>query len=97
MKTNVSTLVCFVTMAALVSTGSLRAAPAKQTAVKVADAIIVRPIALTATLAGGALFALSLPVTALTKTVKPTADMLVVKPAHATFKRPLGDMDALGD
>jgi hypothetical protein len=46
---------------------------------------------------GSAIFVVSLPVTAISKSVKKTADTLVVKPANATFTRPLGDMDALID
>jgi hypothetical protein len=38
-----------------------------------------------------------LPVAAVSKSVKQTADVLVVKPAKMTFTRPLGDMDALTD
>ncbi len=65
--------------------------------VKAADAVIVRPICFASTVVGSALFVLSLPVTAPLKKTKSTADMLVVKPANATFKRPLGDMDAMAD
>jgi hypothetical protein len=36
-------------------------------------------------------------VTAINKAVKPTADRLVVRPAKATFQRPIGDLDAMAD
>lgn len=65
--------------------------------VKAADAAIVRPISFASMVVGSALFTLSLPVTAIAKKVKPAADALVLKPARATFKRPLGDMDAMAD
>jgi hypothetical protein len=59
------------------------------------DALVVRPGCLVATVLGSAVFVVALPVAAISKSVKKTADTLVVKPADATFKRPLGDMDAL--
>jgi hypothetical protein len=62
-----------------------------------ADAIVVRPACLVATAVGSAVFVLALPWAAVSKSVKQTADTLVVKPAAATFTRPMGDMDALKD
>ena len=62
-----------------------------------ADALVVRPACLVATAVGSAVFVLALPWAALSKSVKQTADTLVVKPANATFTRPMGDMDALKD
>lgn len=67
------------------------------TLVKVADAAIVRPLGVASTAIGAVLFTLSLPVSAPLKKTKCTANLLVVKPAQATFKRPLGDMDAMAD
>lgn len=60
-----------------------------------ADTLVVRPVCLAATVVGSAVFVVSLPVAALSKSVKQSAKTLVVKPAQATFTRPLGDMDAL--
>jgi hypothetical protein len=60
-----------------------------------ADALVVRPACLVATVVGSAVFVVALPAALLSKSVKKTADTLVVKPANATFTRPLGDMDAL--
>ena len=62
-----------------------------------ADAVVIRPACLVATVLGSAFFVVSLPVAAISKSVKKTANTLVVKPANATFTRPLGDMDALID
>jgi hypothetical protein len=62
-----------------------------------ADALVVRPACLVATVVGSAVFVVALPVAAISKSVKKTADVLVVKPAQATFTRPLGDMGALAD
>jgi hypothetical protein len=60
-----------------------------------ADALVVRPACLVATVVGSAVFVVALPWAAISKTVKKTANALVAKPANATFTRPLGDMDAL--
>jgi hypothetical protein len=62
-----------------------------------ADALVVRPACLVATVVGSAVFVVALPAALLSKTVKKTANTLVVKPANATFTRPLGDMNALKD
>ena len=62
-----------------------------------ADAIVVRPACLVATVVGSAAFVVALPAALFSKSVKKTADALVVKPAKATFTRPLGDMEALND
>ena len=61
------------------------------------DAFVIRPGCLVATALGSAVFVVALPVAALSKSVKKTANTLVVKPANATFTRPLGDMSALVD
>ncbi|MGD0260565.1 MAG: hypothetical protein ABSD29_12165 [Verrucomicrobiota bacterium] len=61
------------------------------------DAVVIRPACLAATVIGSAVFVVALPVAAISKSVKKTANTLVVKPANATFTRPLGDMDALMD
>ena len=62
-----------------------------------ADAVVVRPLCLASTIVGSALFVVALPVAAASKSVKPTAEALVAKPAAATFKRPLGDLDAMAE
>jgi hypothetical protein len=62
-----------------------------------ADVVVIRPACLVATVVGSAFFVVSLPVAAISKSVKKTADTLVVRPAKATFTRPVGDMDALLD
>jgi len=61
----------------------------------IADTVIVRPGCLVATAIGSAFFVISLPIAAITKSVKPAANALVIKPGRATFVRPLGDLDAL--
>jgi hypothetical protein len=62
-----------------------------------ADAILVRPMCFVATVLGSAVFVVTLPFTAPCGGVHTAADALVVRPAHATFTRDLGDMEALSD
>ena len=57
----------------------------------VADTLVVRPACFVATVVGAACFVVALPFAALSKSVKKTGNILVVKPAQATFTRPLGD------
>lgn len=61
----------------------------------VADAVIVRPGWFVATVAGTAIFVVTLPFAAMSRSVDKTANSLVVKPAQATFTRPLGDFSTL--
>jgi hypothetical protein len=63
----------------------------------VADVVVVRPLCLAMTALGAAFFVVSLPVAAIAKSVKSSAHTLVIKPAQATFTRPLGDLDALSN
>lgn len=63
----------------------------------IADIVVVRPACLVATAVGAGFFLVSLPFAAMSKSVKRTADTLVGKPARATFTRPIGEMDTLGD
>jgi hypothetical protein len=63
----------------------------------IADVVVVRPFCLVATVIGSAFFVASLPIAAISGSVKKTAHTLVVKPARATFTRPLGDVEALTD
>ena len=57
----------------------------------VADALIVRPLGICATILGVGLFVISLPFSALGKNVKEAGQKLVVAPAKFTFVRPLGE------
>jgi hypothetical protein len=56
-----------------------------------ADVVLARPLWLVATVIGTGLFVVTLPVAAMSKSVNKTGRTLVVKPAQATFTRPLGD------
>ncbi|MFO7646933.1 hypothetical protein [Halomonas sp. 3H] len=56
----------------------------------VADALIARPLLAVATVAGTAVFLVSLPFTALGGGVDTAAETLIKTPAEATFRRCLG-------
>ena len=60
-----------------------------------ADVLLVRPLCFVATVVGSALFVVALPVAAISKSTGATARGLVVRPARATFSRPIGDMSDL--
>lgn len=60
------------------------------------DLVLTRPGGFLATLAGTAVFVVSLPFSALGGNTHEAWDSLVVTPAVYTFKRPLGNFDAKG-
>jgi hypothetical protein len=95
MKTKLITAVCALAILSLgVNTCSAEADDDLKVA---ADTLVVRPVCLIATAVGTSLFIVSLPIAAISRSVKRTARVLVVRPARATFTRPLGDMEALED
>jgi len=55
------------------------------------DIALVRPLGLAATVVGGAIFIVCLPIALTSGSVNSIADALVGKPFSYTFKRPLGD------
>jgi hypothetical protein len=59
----------------------------------IADALLVRPLGIVATLAGGVIFVVSLPFSLLGKNTGEAYERLLVDPAAFTFTRPLGDFD----
>ncbi len=61
----------------------------------VTDTLVVRPACLVVTVFGSLFFVVSLPVAATSKSIKKTANTLVVSPAKATFTRPLGDLESM--
>jgi hypothetical protein len=61
------------------------------------DVFLVRPFCLLGTIIGSAIFVVSLPVAIPSRSVHSAAHALVVVPAHATFTRPLGDLDDLSE
>ncbi len=86
------TLLCAATIGLATTTPAL-ASCEPDPAVATADAIIVRPALFATTVAGTAVFVVTLPFSAISKSIKPAARALVVAPAKATFARPLGDFD----
>jgi len=95
MKTKLITIIC---AAAILSMGANTASAASDDDLKVAaDTLVVRPVCLAATIIGSGLFIISLPIAAISHSVKKTAHVLVVRPARATFTRHLGDMESLED
>lgn len=56
------------------------------------DFLVVRPLTFVLTVGGGALWFVSLPVSALGGNVEEAADKLVLEPGRYTFVRPLGHM-----
>jgi hypothetical protein len=95
MKTKLIIALCAL---AMLSMSANTASAASGDDLKVAaDALVVRPVCLAATVVGSGLFVLALPIAAISRSVKKTAHVLVVVPARATFTRHLGDMEALED
>ncbi len=64
-----------------------------EAAAMAADAILVRPLGLVATVLGFGLFVVSVPFSALGGNTGEAWDAMVAKPAIFTFVRPLGDLD----
>jgi len=62
----------------------------------IGDLVMARPLGLVATVAGSAVFVVSLPFALTSGSVKNTADTLVGKPFRFTFTRPLGDFQESG-
>jgi hypothetical protein len=95
MKTKLITTACV--LALTLSTVTPCRADDSDSMKVIADTVIVRPMCLVATVVGSAFFVISLPWAATSRSIKQSAHALVVKPAKATFTRPLGDMYALED
>ena len=95
MKNRLLAVGCAITIA-LLPVISARANTTSVTDVA-ADAIVVRPMCFVATVLGSVFFVATLPFTAPCGGVHTAAQALVVKPAHATFNRELGDMESLSD
>lgn len=96
MKTKLITFLCVLAFC-FAATNPAVAQTRPDPAMVVADVVVVRPVCFVATLVGSVFFVVSLPIAAISKSVKTTADVLVVSPAKATFTRQMGDLDALMD
>ena len=57
----------------------------------IADIFIARPAGFVGTILGSAIFVLALPFAALSGSVEPVVQTLVVEPFKFTFTRPVGD------
>jgi hypothetical protein len=62
-------------------------------AVMLVDTVVVRPLTFVASVAGAAVWIVSLPFTLLAGTASEAGDVLVLDPFCYTFKRPLGHME----
>lgn len=62
----------------------------------IADVFVARPACFVATVLGSVAFVFAWPFAAASKSVDKTANTLIVAPANLTFKRPVGDLKALG-
>jgi hypothetical protein len=89
-------------MAAVLATTQLALAPAAAASVNengsrpgggeiIFDSLVVRPVGLVGTVAGTAVFLVSLPFSALGGNVGEVANQMVVAPARYTFVRPIGE------
>jgi hypothetical protein len=96
MKTKLLTAVCVLAISLCGVTPSFAYGTGDPGAV-VADVVVARPACLAVTIFGTAFFIVSLPVAVIAKSVKSSCNTMVVKPAKATFTRPLGDLDALSN
>lgn len=57
------------------------------------DALIIRPVSLVSTVAGTAIYTISLPFSLLGGNERQAREKLIYEPARYTFKRPLGDFE----
>lgn len=64
---------------------------AKDAGVVAIDLLLARPLGILATVAGGAIFLVSLPISAMTGQTRMVYEKMVREPARYAFKRPIGD------
>jgi len=88
-KTVIAALVVMTLISTSVS--ALADGGATVAAAMVVDVIIGRPAGIVATILGSAVFVLALPFAALSGSVEPVVQTLVVDPFKFTFTRPVGD------
>lgn len=85
-------LLCLTSVAGAASENAPTTAPTDPGAMTM-DLVLARPGGLVATVAGAAIFVVSLPFSALGGNTGEAFDSLVANPAAYTFQRPLGDFD----
>ena len=96
MRTRTISLVCSALLVFITVAPARAGGDVDSTAV-IADVIVGRPLCFAATVVGSAFFVVALPFALFSKSVAKTGDVLVGKPARATFTRPLGDFNQIGD
>jgi hypothetical protein len=92
LRNSVIALLCLAVFAAGTPRGVASSADPGAIAV---DVLLVRPFCLLGTICGSAIFVISLPIAVPSKSVRSAANALVIKPAQATFTRPLGELEDL--
>lgn len=92
MKTNIVLIVCAAAVT-LVGTTDVMAAPHSDSTAVAMDALVGRPLGFAATIAGSAVFLVTLPFSATSGSIKSTAEALVLRPGRDTFVRPIGDFE----
>jgi hypothetical protein len=92
-KTRLSTVVTCVMAITLSATTPALASGSSDPASVLVDVLVARPISFAVTTVGSALFVVSLPFAAASRSTHETAETLVVGPARDLFTRPVGDLD----
>jgi hypothetical protein len=77
----------------IMAAGKAQSDPQIEAGSMIADAVIVRPLGIVATVGGFGLFVVSAPFSLLGRNAGNAWRALVVYPAKFTFARPLGDFD----
>ena len=92
MKKKLLLVICAIT----IGMGNISVGHAEDNSIAaITDVILVRPGCFLATIMGSVAFVIALPIAATSRSIKSTADTLIVGPAQATFTRPIGDFSTL--
>jgi hypothetical protein len=91
MKTKLISAILIIAMCTLCATP----ASATDDLDMIGDIVLVRPACLVATVLGTAIFVISLPIAASSRSIRRSAHTFVIRPARATFTRPLGNLEEL--
>jgi F0F1-type ATP synthase membrane subunit c/vacuolar-type H+-ATPase subunit K len=92
MKKKLLLVLCAITMAM----GNISVSRAEDNSIAaITDVVLVRPGCFVATLMGSVVFVVALPIAAISRSIRSTADTLVIGPAQATFTRPIGDFSTI--
>ena len=92
MKTKLVLILCAIT----IGMGNINVSRADDNSIAaITDVILVRPGCFLSTLMGSVVFVVALPIAATSRSIRQTADTLVIAPAQATFTRPIGDFSTI--